>query len=245
MIFLPYRDDNPTNSPPVVNWVLIGLNLWVYLAMQLPLDDQGARAYYADYGFIPVDFFTALGEPSKEAVFSQLVSAMTSMFSHGGLLHLLGNLLFLYLFGDNVEDAMGKFRYLFFYLACGLLAALGQAFAQPQSMLPMIGASGAISGVLAGYLLLYPRANVRVFYWFLVLLGTIYLPAYLLLGLWFLRDLLAFTSPDWDSGGIATAAHLGGFAAGLLLTPLMKKSKVRMFQSGNSRPFSRHARKFR
>jgi membrane associated rhomboid family serine protease len=162
------------------------------------------------------------------------------MFSHGDVFHLLGNMLFLYLFGDNLEDAMGKVRYLAFYLCCGLLAALAQGFADPESPIPMVGASGAISGVMAGYLLLYPRANIRFFYWFFIFIGTLCLPAYLLLGFWLVEQAIALPESMEQAGGVAIAAHLGGFGAGLLLTPFFKRSRVRSFQSGYSRPFSRN-----
>ena len=116
------------------------------------------------------------------------------MFSHGGIFHLLGNMLFLYLYGDNVEEAMGKLWYLLFYLSCGLLAAFAQALISPESQIPMVGASGAISGVIGSYLLLYPRANVRVFAWVFLFVGTLMVPAYLGLGLWLAQQMPAF--PD-------------------------------------------------
>jgi membrane associated rhomboid family serine protease len=167
------------------------------------------------------------------------------MFSHGGVLHLFGNLLFLYLYGDNVEDALGKIKYLVFYLCCGVGAALTQALTNPGSQVPMVGASGAISGVIAGYLLLYPRANVRVFYWFFLFIGTIYLPAYLVLGFWVFEQVIALPESMRAAGGVAIAAHLGGFASGILLTPFLKKKEVRFFQKGHSRAFARNTRRIR
>ena len=127
------------------------------------------------------------------------------MFSHGGIAHLFGNMLFLYLYGDNLEDALGKFRYLMFYLCCGFLAALAQAFINPSSQIPMVGASGAISGVIGGYILLYPKANIRVFYWVILLFGTIMVPAYLVLGLWLLEQVLLFPESMKEAGGVAIA----------------------------------------
>ena len=167
------------------------------------------------------------------------------MFSHGGIAHLFGNMLFLYLYGDNLEDALGKFRYLVFYLGCGFLAALAQAFLNPASQIPMVGASGAISGVIGGYLLLYPRANIRVFYWVLLFIGTMMVPAYLVLGIWLLEQVLLFPDSMKEAGGVAIAAHLGGFAGGFLLTPLFKKKGVKLFQGGHSRAFSRQNRRIR
>jgi membrane associated rhomboid family serine protease len=245
MLFFPYKDDNPTQSFPIVNWLLLGLNLWVFLAWQLPLGPNETTAYFATFGFIPDSFFGQLSAHDLKGMAWEWCTVFTSMFSHGDVFHLLGNMLFLYLFGDNLEDAMGKIRYLIFYLCCGLLAALAQGLANPESPIPMVGASGAISGVIAGYLLLYPRANIRVFYWLIVFIGTIYLPAYLLLGFWLFEQAIALPESMEQASGVAVAAHLGGFGAGLLLTPLFKRAGVKMFQSGYSRPFSRNIRKFR
>ena len=149
----------------------------------------------------------------------------------------LGNMLFLYLYGDNVEDAMGKVRFFLFYLTCGLIAAVSQGLVDPSSNIPMVGASGAISGVIAGYLLLYPRANVRVFYWFIIFIGTVLVPAYLVLGIWIIEQILAFPTSMSEGGGIAVAAHLGGFAAGILLTPFFKKKERKVFSSGSDTRF--------
>jgi membrane associated rhomboid family serine protease len=167
------------------------------------------------------------------------------MFSHGGLLHLFGNMLFLYLYGDNMEDALGKVRYLLFYLASGFCAAIAQSLINPLSEIPMVGASGAISGVIAGYLLLYPRANIRVFYWVFLFVGTLYVPAYLVLGLWVFEQIIALPESMKQAGGVAIAAHLGGFAAGFVLTPFLRKPGVRLFQDGHTRSFTRQSRGFR
>lgn len=246
MLLFPYKDDNPTRSFPFLNWFFIGLNLWVFFAWQLPLNPQETQAYFSAFGFVPESFFGQLSAPPNLGAMAwEWCTVYTSMFSHGDVFHLLGNMLFLYLFGDNMEDAMGKARYGIFYLSCGLLAALAQGLANPDSPIPMVGASGAISGVMAGYLLLYPRANVRFFYWFFIFIGSVYLPAYLLLGFWLVEQAIALPESMQQAGGVAIAAHLGGFGAGLALTPFFKRSGVRMFQSGYSRPFSRNIQKMR
>ncbi len=134
---------------------------------------------------------------------------------------------------------MGKINYLFYFLFCGLFAALAQACVAPDSRIPMVGASGAISGVIAGYLLLFPRANVRVFYWFFIFVGTLYLPAYLILGIWVFEQIIALPEAMSQVGGVAIAAHLGGFAAGIILTPFFKRKEVRFFQKPRSRAFAR------
>ena len=245
MFFLPYKDDNPTRSVPVINWILILVNLWVFFTCQFPLGPNEQAAYFSSFGFIPATFFGQFFYPSAEGIIWEWYSVITSMFSHGGIAHLFGNMLFLYLYGDNLEDALGKFRYLVFYLGCGFLAALAQAFLNPASQIPMVGASGAISGVIGGYLLLYPRANIRVFYWVLLFIGTMMVPAYLVLGIWLLEQVLLFPDSMKEAGGVAIAAHLGGFAGGFLLTPLFKKKGVKLFQGGHSRAFSRQNRRIR
>ena len=246
MLLFPYKDDNPTRSFPFLNWFFIGLNLWVFFAWQLPLNPQETQTYFSAFGFVPESFFGQLSAPPNLGAMAwEWCTVYTSMFSHGDVFHLLGNMLFLYLFGDNMEDAMGKARYGIFYLSCGLLAALAQGLANPDSPIPMVGASGAISGVMAGYLLLYPRANVRFFYWFFIFIGSVYLPAYLLLGFWLVEQAIALPESMQQAGGVAIAAHLGGFGAGLALTPFFKRPGVRMFQSGYSRPFSRNIQKMR
>ena len=246
MLLFPYKDDNPTRSFPFLNWFFIGLNLWVFFAWQLPLNPQETQTYFSAFGFVPESFFGQLSAPPNLGAMAwEWCTVYTSMFSHGDVFHLLGNMLFLYLFGDNMEDAMGKARYGIFYLSCGLLAALAQGLANPDSPIPMVGASGAISGVMAGYLLLYPRANVRFFYWFFIFIGSVYLPAYLLLGFWLVEQAIALPESMQQAGGVAIAAHLGGFGAGLALTPFFKRPGVRMFQSGYSRPFSRNIQNMR
>jgi len=245
MIFFPYKDDNPTRSFPLVNWVFIGANIWVFFAYQLPLGVVEQEAYFANFGFIPAAFFSQFSQDDLGVMAWEWGSVVTSMFSHGGLLHLFGNMLFLYLYGDNLEDAMGKVRYFLFYIFCGFLAAIAQSLVNPFSEIPMVGASGAISGVIAGYLLLYPRANIRVFYWVFLFFGTLYVPAYLVLGLWVFEQIIALPESMKQAGGVAIAAHLGGFAAGFILTPFLRKPGVRLFQKGHTRSFTRQSRRFR
>jgi membrane associated rhomboid family serine protease len=245
MIFFPYKDDNPTRSFPLVNWVFIWANIWVFFAYQLPLGVVEQEAYFANFGFIPAAFFSQFSQDDLGVMAWEWGSVVTSMFSHGGLLHLFGNMLFLYLYGDNLEDAMGKVRYFLFYIFCGFLAAIAQSLVNPFSEIPMVGASGAISGVIAGYLLLYPRANIRIFYWVFLFFGTLYVPAYLVLGLWVFEQIIALPESMKQAGGVAIAAHLGGFAAGFILTPFLRKPGVRLFQNGHTRSFTRQSRRFR
>ena len=142
MLLFPYKDDNPTRTFPFLNWFFIGLNLWVFFAWQLPLNPQETQTYFSAFGFVPESFFGQLSAPPNLGAMAwEWCTVYTSMFSHGDVFHLLGNMLFLYLFGDNMEDAMGKARYGIFYLSCGLLAALAQGLANPDSPIPMVGAS--------------------------------------------------------------------------------------------------------
>jgi len=157
-----------------------------------------------------------------------VLTVVTSMFLHGGWMHLIGNMLYLWIFGNNVEDAMGHGRFVVFYLLCGVAAVLAQALPAPDSTIPMIGASGAISGVLGAYLLLYPHARVLV----LIPLGTfsrmVYLPAMVVLGFWFLLQFLSILLADPNQPGVAFGAHAGGFVAGMLLIPLFKRREIRL-----------------
>lgn len=239
----PYKDDNPTRSFPVLTCCLIIANLWIYFAWQFPLNLEGYAKFLSRFAFLPITFFGQLAFENPKDILWEWTTVFTSMFSHGSIAHVLGNMLFLYIYGDNVEDAMGKVRFMLFYLSCGLMAAMAQGLMNPNSDIPMVGASGAISGVIASYLLLYPRANVRIFYWFLVFIGTLYVPAYLVLGIWVVEQMLAFPQSMSQAGGVAVAAHLGGFATGLALTPFFKKRNVKMFQGANRQAFSRHGRR--
>ncbi|HEX2255809.1 MAG TPA: rhomboid family intramembrane serine protease, partial [Afifellaceae bacterium] len=167
----------------------------------------------------------------------------TSMFMHGGWLHLGGNMLFLWIFGDNIEDSMGHGRFLAFYVLCGVAAALGQGLLSPTSTVPMVGASGAISGVLGGYLLLHPRATVRV----LIILGffitVAHVPAMLVLGVWFLGQPWSAAATPPGEPGIAFAAHIGGFVAGLVLVPFFRRRGVALLQPPHSRSWELERRR--
>jgi len=157
------------------------------------------------------------------------------MFLHGGWMHLIGNMIYLWVFSNNVEDAMGHKRFIVFYMLCGLLAALTQALLNPSSEIPMIGASGAISGVLGAYLLLHPRARILVVIPIGLLIYTPWIAAYWVLGFWFVLQLVNSMVSASDTGGVAYGAHLGGFVAGMLLIPLFKYRHVRLFSPAQRR----------
>ena len=163
---------------------------------------------------------------------SPLLTIFTSMFLHGGLFHLLGNMLFLWIYGNNVEDSMGHIKFLIFYLLCGLAASLLQAIISFDSSIPMIGASGAVSGVLSAYFLLFPKARVLTLVVLLIFITFIRIPAGLLIGFWFLSQIINAYFNDPNSPGVAWYAHIGGFLMGLFLIPFFKKKKFKFFSSG-------------
>src|SRR5690242_15473918 len=199
---IPISDDNPTRQTPIVTWSIIALCVGVYL-WELSFDEQQFEAMIRSLGFTPRDFFGRGGG-------GEWLTILTSMFLHGGLMHLGGNMLYLWIFGNNVEDAMGHTRYLIFYLVCGTAAALGQAMAEPGTTIPMVGASGAISGVLGAYVLIYPRARITV----LIPLGIILYPAKIsavfVVGFWFVLQLISAAMAEANAPGVAWLAHVGG-----------------------------------
>jgi len=226
---IPLHDDNPTTINPVVTITLIVVCFLVFLWQQaLPVHDQ-ARVL-AGLGVIPAVLLGGASLPHEYALLPVGATLFTSMFLHAGWMHLIGNMLYLWIFGNNIEDAMGHVRFIVFYLLCGVLAGVAHAFSEIGSEIPTIGASGAISGVLGAYLLLYPRAQVMVaFPAFPLLWRPIYLPAVVVLGFWFLLQVINSALDAGQAGGVAWLAHVGGFVAGMLLIPLFKYSHVRFF----------------
>lgn len=223
---IPLRDDNPTRSFPAVTVGLIAINVLVFLR-EVTLSPPALDAFFEAYAMVPDQFLHA----SSGATYRTL---LTSMFLHGGWMHLIGNMLYLWIFGNNVEDAMGRVRYVIFYLVCGAAAAGAHLISDPRSDIPMVGASGAISGVLGAYLLLYPHARVLT----LVPLGfysrMIHLPSWTLLVFWFVIQIFS----GWASGGaqeagVAWWAHVGGFVAGFALIGIFKRREVAFFGQGN------------
>jgi membrane associated rhomboid family serine protease len=212
---IPLRDDNPVRATPVVVIGTIAVCVLVFL-WQLTLSANAAQAAVYYLGLIPAVLFGSA--ELQGAPVPAPLTVLTSMFLHGGLLHLGGNMLYLWIFGDNIEDRLGHGRFIAFYLICGVVAALAQALPDVGSRTPMIGASGAISGVLGAYLVLYPRANVLVAVPLFVVFYTFRVPALVVLGLWFIGQLLSSVAAQQQGeGGVAFGAHIGGFVAGLVL----------------------------
>lgn len=225
---IPLKDDTPSSRRPYVTTALIGCCCVVFLWQRTLNVVDGRRAIVA-LGAIPAVLLTDARLPADLHWIPRYATPLTSMFLHGGWLHLLGNLLYLWIYGDNVEDCMGHPRYLFFYLSCGLAAVAAQALSNPHSAYPIIGASGAISGVLGAYLLLFPRARVLTLVLLPFFFTTLRLPAMWLLLLWFAAQLLSDIAVPDGGATVAFRAHIGGFLAGLLLLPVFKRREVRLF----------------
>jgi membrane associated rhomboid family serine protease len=238
MLTLPLYDDNPTLRTPFVTIAVIVLNVLVFL-WELGLDPRAEIAMSYAFGLVPAVLFGGAELPPELAVVPPWTTIFTSMFLHGGFMHLVGNMLFLWIFGDNVEDTLGHVRFLVFYLLCGIAAALAQGLSNPGSEIPMIGASGAIGGVLGAYLVLHPHANVRVFVWILIFVRLINVPASILIGIWFVSQVLSgVATAGSQTGGVAFWAHVGGFIAGVVLILIMRPRGTQLLQPGHTRAFA-------
>jgi membrane associated rhomboid family serine protease len=225
----PLKDDNPTAITPFVTWMLIAVNVMVFLH-QVSMGPRSSRLFVYEYGTIPAVVVGLRRLPANITPIPPVLTILTSMFLHGSWMHLIGNMWFLWIFGNNIEEAMGGLRYLLFYLICGFLASWSHIASNASSVLPSLGASGAIAGVLGAYIMLYPRARV----WTLVFLGffirLMYIPAGLILGYWFLLQVVSGSlTGRQDAGGVAFWAHIGGFISGVVLVGLFKKRNVRFF----------------
>jgi rhomboid family protein len=217
---LPLRDDQPRYSTPYVTYFLIALNLVIFF-FEWALDPPSLKNLVLQFAIVPSHVTAFLAGSPRYPLIVVAVPFVTSMFLHGSWMHVIGNMWFLHIFGDNVEDYLGHFKFLLFYLLCGVLAMVAQVFSDPHSRVPALGASGAIAGVMGAYFLLYPRARVLV--WLFVF--VIYVPAWLMLGYWFALNFLsgAATSLTYEGrsmGGVAFWAHVGGFIAGFVLIKL-------------------------
>lgn len=255
-MFLPIGDDNRDRSTtPYVNYIFIGINILVFIFLQ---GGTGDSPFTFAYATVPAEILSGRDYVTEAKVFKDAVTGtrfvmpgleptpvpvyltlISSMFMHGGWAHLGGNLLFLWVFGDNIEDSMGHRNYFFFYLLCGVLASLAHVFTSAflgQSIyIPSLGASGAISGVLGGYILLHPMRSVRMWIFFLI----VSVPGFIAVGVWFIFQLIngaGMLGGEESAGGVAYAAHIGGFIAGLFLVKLfVKKRRLRLIEERESR----------
>ena len=228
---IPLRDDAPRLATPYMTWFLVALNVVAFL-FELSLQPGNRTAFFFQFGVVPdhiTDALTGAGGVSKQAVF---VPVLTSMFLHASWLHLISNMLALWIFGDNIEGYLGHFRYLLFYLGTGVVAAAIHVIFNPSSPVPTVGASGAIAGVMGAYFFLFPSARVLTLVPLLVVFFTVQLPAWLVLGYWFVVQFLggaatSLATGSQSAGGIAFWAHVGGFVAGAALIKLMPQRPQR------------------
>ena len=232
----PYKDDNPTINTPVATVVLIAANVLAWILLQgMGTEPQLSRSV-CELGLIPGEVLGRLprGTPVPSAIDgcvtgseTSWLTPLTSMFLHGGWLHLIGNMWFMWVFGNNVEDSMGRGRFVLFYLLTGLAAAAAQSALNPSSAVPMVGASGAISGVMGAYIVLYPRVKVHMLIFLGFFITRIAVPAVFMLGYWFLLQLLGgIPSLGREAGGVAFFAHAGGFVAGMVLIFLFRNPRL-------------------
>jgi membrane associated rhomboid family serine protease len=243
---VPLYDDHATRRVPAANYWLIGICVGAFLWL------LGANQHrvLSSYGMIPAVLFGSAYLGPSLRVLPPWATVFTSMFLHGGWFHLIGNMIFLWIFGKNVEGALGHFRYLALYLSAGVVAAFVQALSDPNSHVPMIGASGAIAGVLGAYLVLYPRANVHVFVWIVLFFRIVNVPAWVLLGLWFGMQVISGLNQGHGTPGVAFWAHVGGFVAGAVLvtvlrqrgTPLLQPPRSAVFATASPGAFTRNRR---
>ncbi len=228
---IPIRDDIPSRSYPVVTVILIVLNVLAFF-YELLLGPVELRRFFYAYAVVPAKYFTSgyvewWGAVREYEMTELILPIFTAMFLHGGWLHLGGNMLYLWIFGDNVEDRMGHFRFLIFYLLCGVLATAAHVVTNANSHVPSLGASGAISGVLGAYFMLYPQARVVTLVPIWIFLHFIEIPAFFFLGFWFVQQFfygtLSLGVESAQTGGVAWWAHIGGFVSGAALVHVFKR----------------------
>jgi membrane associated rhomboid family serine protease len=231
-VLFPYRDENETVRTPIITIALIAINVLVWMVVQRAGREPWVAATVCNLGLVPGEL-TLRASVGDSFPLGQGLSCvvdpgrapehiLTSMFLHGGWMHLLGNMWFLWLFGNNIEDSMGRVRFVLFYLICGVAAAAGQVLSDPESIIPMVGASGAISGVMGAYIVLYPRVRVYTLVTF-IFITSIALPAWVMLGYWMFLQVIGGFGASTE-GGTAFWAHIGGFIAGVVLIKLFARS---------------------
>jgi len=217
-MFIPYKDDNPGILIPFFTWAIIVINILIFLYQSM-LTEIEMREFILTYSAIPARIS---GEISFATFLPEILTLLTSVFLHGGFIHLLSNMLFLYIFADNIESILGHRKFLFFYLLCGGIATFTQTLFNLSSTTPILGASGAIAGIMAGYILKYPSARIHV----LVFIFPIKLPASIVIGFWFLTQIInSMVNLNQVGGGIAWFSHIGGFIAGIIIMFIISKGK--------------------
>jgi membrane associated rhomboid family serine protease len=224
---VPLHDNNPTTITPYVTYGLVGANVFIFL-YQLSLTPQQLQEFFRIAAVVPCELSGSCPSLAVNQALPEWMTLFTSQFLHGGFLHIAGNMLFLWVFGNNIEDRLGHVKYLIFYLACGALAALAQWFFSQNSQIPSLGASGAIAGIMGAYILRFPRAQVLTLLPLGIIITTVRIPAFFFLGFWFVQqafygiaELQVPSNIGMQSGGIAYWAHAGGFVFGAILGPLL------------------------
>jgi membrane associated rhomboid family serine protease len=224
---IPLHDDNPTTITPVITVTFIVLCVLTFF-WQVSHDAYGRQGIVYALGAIPAVLLQDAQLPPELSWVPTSATLVTSMFLHGGWMHLLGNMLYLWVFGNNVEDAMGHWRFILFYLVCGIAAVYAHAVPNADSEVPMVGASGAISGVLGAYILLYPHARILVGIPLGIIVHTVRLSALWVLGFWFVMQIISSLLTPSGQAGVAFGAHIGGFVAGMALIPVFKYRRFRL-----------------
>ena len=212
---IPLKDDNPTYSTPIITYFIIGICVFVFL-LEISSPNYKSGAIFYSWGVIPASLIHNLQLPDEVYRVPPIITLFTSMFMHGGFMHLIGNMLYMWIFADNIEDGLGKTKFIIFYLLSGIAAALTQVYMNTESTIPLVGASGAIGGVLGAYIVNYPKAKVLV----LIPLGffsqIVRVPAIFVLGIWFLLQFVSSALSGSSGGGVAYGAHIGGFVFGAI-----------------------------
>ena len=220
MFFFPISDVNATKKKPVINWIILVSCILIFI-------NQKISGYHFEqktilsFGMIPSVLFNIKQLSDDLAIIPASMTLISSMFLHGGWMHLIGNMTYLYIFGDNIEDELGKFKFIIFYISCGIFAGLCQAFIDVNSEIPMIGASGAISGILGAYLILFPKKDIKVFFWFFIFIKIFRIPAMFVIGGWIFIQFFSLNSSE--ESNVAYLAHIGGFIAGIILIIIFRK----------------------
>lgn len=222
---IPLKDENPTQTFPFITISLIALNILVYI-YEWTLDPEALRLAIRNFGIVPYHL-THIAYDLEASSIPRLLTLITSTFLHGGIIHLGFNMLFFWIFGNNIEDVLGHFKFILFYFASGSIAGLSQSFIIPYSTIPIIGASGAVAGILGAYLLLYPRARILTLFWFFFFIRIVRVPTIIFLGFWFFIQVLSAGT----GGNVAWYSHIGGFIAGLVMILPVWIKRRRFFRS--------------
>ncbi len=221
---IPLKDENPTQTFPFVTISLIVINILVFI-YEYTLSQETLKLTIEQFGIVPY-YLTHLSYALDPSGIPRFYTLITSAFFHGGILHLAFNMLFLWIFGNNIEDVLGHIKFILFYLLSGIIAGMSQALVTPQSTIPIIGASGAVAGVLGAYLVLYPRARILTLFWFFFFIRIVRIPTVVFLGFWFLIQILYAGT----GGGVAWFAHIGGFIAGVIMILPLWMRRRRFFR---------------